>query len=107
MKKLLLIFYFSIMSNFSAASEIEDVILSKVEGALQCVSEFGKVSNVQVTGAEKIGSEFAITGRYVMVGFWGKAPGNFKGTMDYGLNLTYLRWEEPNDSGVVRNSCLN
>lgn len=89
------------------ASDGADKVTRKIHSALQCVSKFGQVSGVTITGAEKSGDGYSVNGVYAMSGFWGQSPGVFEAKVDSSLDLTYMKWTEPNNSAVAPDSCLN
>lgn len=90
-----------------ASDPIKVELATRSYNALQCVSLFGIVSDVLITSYPLKDGVYNITGEYYMVGFWGRALGKLTATADESLNLTYMLWEEQNDTSEVSKKCLN
>lgn len=88
------------------AAAAAERIPKKIHSALDCASNFGSISGVQVTLAEPAGERLNVRGKYTITTFDIPLPGTFGGVVTKAGQLESLWWKENTRSAYVGERCL-
>lgn len=89
------------------AAAAAERIPQKIHSALDCASNFGSISGVQVTLVEPAGDRMNVRGKYTITTFDIPLPGTFIGVISKTGQIESLWWKENTRTANVTERCLS